>query len=140
MLFGLGSALAAALLIFQNRVLARTEHTATIMFWIGLVASLWRPCPARVPSWTALSLRDGLLLATGGHFGHASGCFCTVEAYRFGEVSGLWRRFPTARILFALVVGYFLFGELATLRESIGAAIIVFCGLVAHERRRKLHP
>lgn len=136
-LFGLGSALAAALLIFQNRVLARTEKTATIMFWIGLVASLGT-LPAALAGWTAITLQDGLLLALAGTLA-TFGMLCTVEAYRFGEVSAL-ATFPYSRILFALVVGYFLFGELATLRESIGAAIIVFCGLVAHERRRKLHP
>ena len=48
-LLGLGSAFAAAILIFQNRVLARTEQTATIMFWIGLVATLGT-APGAVPS------------------------------------------------------------------------------------------
>ena len=60
-LFGLGSAFAAAILIFQNRVLARTEHTATIMFWIGLVASVGT-MPMAIASWTGLAAVDALLL------------------------------------------------------------------------------
>ncbi len=132
-LFGLGSAFAAAILIFQNRVLARTEHTATIMFWIGLVASAGT-LPGALAVWTGLSLGDGLLLLTAGTLA-TLGMLLTVEAYRFGEVSGL-APFPYARILFALAIGYLVFAEIATPRELTGAGIIMICGLLANERHR----
>ncbi|MDA1285381.1 MAG: hypothetical protein O3A08_02930 [Proteobacteria bacterium] len=132
-LFGLGSAFAAAILIFQNRVLARTEHTATIMLWIGLVATAGT-LPGAVMGWTGLSFGDGLVLLTAGTLG-TLGMLLTVEAYRFGEVSGL-ATYPYARILFALTVGYFVFAEVATLRELVGASTIVICGILANERRR----
>lgn len=132
-LFGLGSAFAAAILIFQNRVLARTEHTATIMVWIGLVASLGT-LPGAVLGWTAIGLSDLALLVTAGSLA-TLGMLLTVEAYRFGEVSAL-ATFPYARILFALAIGYVLFGEVARPLELAGAAIIVVCGLLASERRR----
>ena len=132
-IFGLGSAFAAAILIFQNRVLARTEHTATIMFWIGLVASVGT-LPGAVTGWTAITPQDGLLLLTAGMLG-TLGMLFTVEAYRYGEVSAL-ATFPYVRLLFALAIGYFVFSELASLREMLGAAIIVICGLFAHEYRR----
>ncbi len=136
-LLGLGSAFAAAILIFQNRVLARTEHTATIMFWIGLVATLGT-LPGAVAGWTALTVSDALLLAAAGTLGTV-GMLFTVEAYRFGEVSAL-ATFPYVRILFALTAGYFLFGETASLREVLGAGLIVICGLAAHERRSDPRP
>lgn len=129
-LLGLGSALAAALLIFQNRVLARSEHTATIMFWIGLVATIGT-LPGAVTGWTALNLQDALLLLLAGTLGTV-GMLFTVEAYRFGEVSAL-ATFPYVRILFALAAGYFLFDEIASWREILGAAVIVICGLAASE-------
>ncbi len=132
-LFGLGSAFAAAILIFQNRILARTVHTATIMFWIGLVASLGT-APGAALAWTALNPSDLAILAVAGTLG-TLGMLLTVEAYRFGEVSAL-APFPYARILFALAAGYLLFAETVTLIELIGAAIIVLCGLLAHERRQ----
>jgi drug/metabolite transporter (DMT)-like permease len=132
-LFGLGSAFAAAILIFQNRVLARTEHTATIMFWIGLVASAGT-MPVAVASWTELGLSDGLLLVAAGTLA-TFGMLLTVEAYRFGEVSAL-ATFPYLRILFALAIGYFVFAELASLRELVGATVIVACGLLANGYRR----
>jgi drug/metabolite transporter (DMT)-like permease len=134
-LFGLGSSFAAAILIFQNRVLARTEHTATIMFWIGLVASAGT-MPAAVAGWTELVLADGLLLLAAGTLA-TLGMLFTVEAYRFGEVSAL-ATFPYARILFALAIGYFVFAEIASLRELFGAAVIVACGLLANGSRRSV--
>lgn len=136
-LFGLGSAIAAALLIFQNRMLARTEHTATIMVWIGLVATLGT-LPGAVAGWTDLGLRDGLLLLSAGFLATA-GMLFTVEAYRHGEVSAL-ATYPYVRILFALVVGYLFFAEIASLRELAGAAVIVICGLLANEPRRSVAP
>ncbi len=132
-LFGLGSAFAAAILIFQNRVLARTEHTATIMFWIGLVASVGT-MPMAIASWTGLAAVDALLLITASTLATV-GMLLTVEAYRFGEVSAL-ATFPYLRILFAIGVGYFVFAEIATPRELIGVSIIVICGLLANEKRR----
>ncbi len=132
-LLGLGSAFAAALLIFQNRVLARSEHTATIMFWIGLVATIGT-LPGAVAGWTAVTLQDALLLMLAGTLGTV-GMLFTVEAYRFGEVSAL-TTFPYVRLFFALVAGYFLFGETVSGREVLGAAVIVICGLLAHEYRK----
>lgn len=132
-LLGLASAFAAAILIFQNRVLARTEHTATILFWIALVASIGT-LPGAITSGTSISITDGVLLMTAGTLG-TIGMLCTVEAYRFGEVSAL-APFPYSRILFALTAGYFLFAETASSRELIGAVIIVACGLMAYENRK----
>jgi drug/metabolite transporter (DMT)-like permease len=132
-IFGLGSAFVAAVMIFQNRVLSRTEHTATIMVWIGLVATAGT-LPGAVAGWTGLSLNDGLLLIVAGTLG-TLGMLLTVEAYRFGEVSGL-ATFPYARILFALAIGYLVFSEVATPRELVGATIIVICSLLANRRRR----
>ena len=132
-LLALGSAFAAAILIFQNRLLVKTEHTATIMFWIGLVATIGTT-PGAVLAGTFVSVQDFLLLCLAGSLG-TLGMLLTVEAYRFGEVSAL-APFPYTRILFALGAGYFLFAEKASLYEILGAVIIVICGLIASERRK----
>ena len=128
-LLGLGSAFAAAILIFQNRALAQTEHTATIMFWIGLVASAGT-LPVAVTGWATIGLGDGFLLIAAGSLA-TLGMLLTVEAYRFGEVSAL-ATFPYLRILFALIVGYFVFSEVASLPQLVGAAIVVVCGYLAN--------
>ena len=130
-LLGLGSALAAAILIFQNRLLVRTEHTATIMFWIGLVATIGTT-PGAILGWTFVGIQDLAILCLAGALG-TFGMLLTVEAYRFGEVSAL-APFPYTRILFALGAGYFLFAEKVSAYEVSGAVIIVICGLIASER------
>jgi drug/metabolite transporter (DMT)-like permease len=132
-LYGLGSAFAASLLIFQNRALARFEHTATIMFWIGLVASVGT-LPMAVTGLSNIEFPDALLLITAGTFA-TFGMLLTVEAYRFGEVSAL-ASFPYLRILFAMVIGYVIFAEVASWREITGAIIVVICGIFAGKNER----
>ena len=137
-LLGLGSAFAAAILIFQNRVLARTEQTATIMFWIGLVATIGT-APGAALDWASMNPQDLAILVLASTLA-TLGMLLTVEAYRYGEVSAL-APFPYARILFALGAGYLLFAETVSLAELLGAGMIVACGLLAgaaidHRRTR----
>jgi|TARA_B100000767_G_scaffold93002_1_gene89395 drug/metabolite transporter (DMT)-like permease len=132
-IYGLGSAFAASLLIFQNRALARFEHTATIMFWIGLVASIVT-FPMAVTGLSDIEFPDTLLLITAGAFA-TFGMLLTVEAYRFGEVSAL-ASFPYLRILFAMIIGYIVFAEMTSWREITGATIVVICGVFAGIKER----
>lgn len=134
-LLGLGSAFAAAILIFQNRALARTEHTATIMFWIGLVASAGT-LPVALVDWAGVGLADSVLLVSAGSLA-TFGMLLTVEAYRFGEVSAL-ATFPYLRILFALIVGVVVFAEIASFRQLIGAALVVACGVLATKKESQM--
>ncbi len=134
-LYGLGSAFAASLLIFQNRALARFEHTATIMVWIGLVASVGT-FPMAVAGLSDIETPDVVLLITAGTLA-TFGMLLTVEAYRFGEVSAL-ASFPYLRILFALLVGYVVFAEVASWREITGAIIVTICGVFAGRKERSL--
>ena len=94
--------------------------------------------PVAAAGWTDLGTRDTLLLLSAGTLG-TLGMLLTVEAYRFGEVSAL-ASFPYVRILFALTIGYLVFGETASPRELLGAVVIVICGLMAGDyRRRTIH-
>ena len=132
-LLGLGSALAAAILIFQNRLLVKMEHIATIMFWIGLFATISTTLGAML-GWTFVGIQHLALLCLAGALG-TFGMLLTVETYRSGEVSAL-APFPYTRILFSLGAGYFLFAEKVSAYEVSGAVIIVICGLIASERRK----
>lgn len=133
--FGLGSAAAAAALVFQNRALARTEHTATIMLWIAIVATIGT-APGALANWSALTLRDTAILLSAGGLG-TLGMLLTIEAYRVGEVSAL-APYPYTRIVFALAAGTAFFGETLNATALAGVAIIIACGLAAEEKRRKL--
>jgi len=136
-LLGLAAAAAAAALVFQNRLLARTEATTTIMFYIGLVATLGT-LPGALLSWQPLDAGPLTLVALAASLG-TIGMFLTIEAYRVGEVSAL-APFPYIRLVFAIAVGMLLFGESPTLSTLAGGAIIIACALAVsrHEHRRGL--
>lgn len=124
---GLGAALAASALIFQNRILARTEPTATIMFYIGLVATLGT-LPVMLAAWRPLEAEAALLLALSGGLGTAGMVF-TIEAYRVGEVSAL-APFPYLRLVFSAAAGMLLFAEMPGVHTLAGAVLIVISALV----------
>jgi drug/metabolite transporter (DMT)-like permease len=133
---GLTRAAAAALIVFLNRSLARTEPTATIMLYIGLVTTLGT-APVAAFSWQPLPISDLLLVSLTGAFG-AFGMWLTIEAYRVGEVSAL-APVPYLRIVIAILFGMLIFGEIPTWSTLIGAAIIIAATLAAtrHERHRR---
>lgn len=124
---GLGAALAAAVLIFQNRVLSRSEPTVTIMFYIGLVTTLGT-LPVLLASWRPLEAEAVLLLTLSGALGTA-GMLFTIEAYRLGEVSAL-APFPYLRLVFSAFAGLVLFAEVPGLHSAVGAALIVISAVV----------
>lgn len=134
---GLGAAAAAAALVFLNRILARTEATATIMFHIGLVASLGA-LPFAILDWRPLAPGAAALVLAAAGLG-ATGMMLTIEAYRVGEVSAL-APVPYLRLVFAIAVGAALFGEMPTLAMLAGSALIVACSLMLRPpwRRRGL--
>lgn len=119
---GLGAALAAAALVLQNRILARTERTVTIMFYIALVATLGT-LPAIVVDWQPLGAGPLVWLALSGGLGTA-GMLFTIEAYRVGEVSAL-APFPYLRLVFSVVGGFVIFAEVPT-PHVLGGALLIF--------------
>lgn len=133
---GLMSAAAAALTVFLNRSLARTEPTATIMLYIGLVTTLGT-APVAAIDWQPLPVSDLALVSLTGAFG-ALGMWLTIEAYRVGEVSAL-APVPYLRIVVAILFGIFLFGEIPSVATLIGATIIIAATLAVtrHERQRQ---
>lgn len=126
-LLGLASAVFAAVLVFLNRILSRTEATATIMLWIGIVATLGT-FPGLIADGRIPMAADALRLALAGGFG-TLGMTLTVSAYRIGEVSAL-APFPYLRLVFGLAVGWLLFAEVPAVTTLGGAAIIVACALL----------
>ncbi len=136
--YGLLAATAAAALVFQNRVLSQTEHTATIMLYIGLITTLGA-LPGFIMDWKDIDFQTIGLLTLAGSLG-TIGMILTVEAYRVAEVSAM-APFPYLRIVFAIAVGLFLFGEAPTWQTLAGAGLIIFCALAvqrAEPKRRGL--
>lgn len=118
---GIGSAIAGAALVFQNRILARTEATLTIMFYIGLATTLGT-APLALIDWHPMTGHDFALVSLAGALG-ALGMFLTIEAYRRGEVSAL-APFPYLRLVFAICAGWLFFDEQPGWRVLLGAALV----------------
>jgi len=135
--YGLGAAAAAAVLVFLNRMLARTEATATIMLWIGVVATLGT-LPGVLLDWRPLDAEALGLVLLAGALG-TGGMVLTIEAYRVGEVSAL-APFPYLRIVFALAAGYALFAERIAASTLAGAGVIIVCAFVASRGERRSRP
>lgn len=134
---GLASAALAAVLVLLNRILVRTERTATIMFYIGVVTTMGT-VPLALMDWRPLAPAVMVLLALAGLVG-AFGMWLTIEAYRAGEVSAL-APYPYLRLVFAIGAGYLLFAEVPGPNSILGMAIIVAATVVITraERRRGL--
>lgn len=134
---GLLSAAGGAMIVFMNRILSRSEPTATIMAWIGLV-TLLGAAPVAALGWQPLSAGTLALLVLTGLCG-ACGMWLTIEAYRVGEVSAL-APVPYLRLVIAVAVGWWLFAEAPGLTVLAGSAVIVAASLAVarHEQRRGL--
>lgn len=65
------------------------------------------------------------------------GAILLTSSYREADAS-LVAPFDYASMLFALVIGYFGFGEVPTLTMLIGASIVILAGVLIIWRERKL--
>ncbi len=117
------------------RQLVQSEHTAAIVFYFSATASvlslLTLPFGWVVPHGQTL-----LLLVSAGLVGGVAQIFVT-SSYRFGTVSML-APYDYTSMLFAIVLGYFLFGEVATIHMLLGAALVITAGALVIWRERQL--
>jgi drug/metabolite transporter (DMT)-like permease len=131
----LGSAIFAALAQVFVRKLVMTENTSAIVFWFSMTATLLSlvtlPFGWVIPTGfeTALLICAGLL---GG-----VGQILLTSAYREADAS-LVAPFDYASMLFALLIGYFVFAEVPTSTTISGAALVIAAGIVIIWRERKL--
>lgn len=131
----LGATLLRALVQVHLRQLVQNEHTAAIVFYFSVTASclalLTLPFGWVIPSAQTLGL---LILA--GIIGGVAQIFVT-SAYRFGSVSML-APYDYTSMLFAIILGYFLFDELPTAMMLAGSALVIVAGVLVIWRERQL--
>ncbi len=117
------------------RQLVQTEHTAAIVFYFSVTASVLSLLT--VPfGWVVPSTSTVLLLIMAGLIGGIAQILIT-SAYRFGSVSML-APYDYTSMLFAIVIGYVVFGELPTAVMLIGAALVIAAGALVIWRERQL--
>ncbi len=133
--YALTGALANAGTVIQTRRLAQSETTSSIVFYFSLSCAL-----AGLVTWpfgwvSPTGLEFAVLIGIGvlGGTGHI---FLT-ESYRYASAS-IVAPFDYTAMIWALILGYALFGETPTVMIVIGSLIICTAGLFVIWRERQL--
>lgn len=125
----------AALAQIHVRNLVKTEQTAAIVFFFSLTATglslLTLPF-----GWVIPNSKEVLLLVTAGILGGLGQIFLT-SAYRFADASVV-APFDYASMLFAILIGYFVFAEVPTTQVLFGAALVITAGVLIIWREHSL--
>jgi drug/metabolite transporter (DMT)-like permease len=131
----LGGAVFAALAQVFVRKLVNTERTSAIVFWFSATASVL--ALVTLPfGWVWPTAREAALLVGCGLLG-GLGQILLTSAYRNADAS-LVAPFDYASMLFAIAIGYWVFGEVPTATVLAGAALIVTAGILIIWRERRL--
>lgn len=130
----ISAGLAALAQVFVKSM-AGVEKTTAIVFWFSLTAS----------ALSLLSLPFGWVMPRGiewiwligaGLVG-GLGQICLTSSYRYAEASTL-APFTYVSMIWALVIGYFAFGEVPTLPMLGGAVLVIAAGVAIVLRERSL--
>ena len=128
-------AVCAALAQIYIRKLVRVEQTAAIVFYFSITSAALSLLT--IPfGWVMPTPGEVALLVLAGLLGGAGQIFLT-SAYRFADASVV-APFDYASMIFALVIGYFIFSEVPTGTMLIGAAIVILAGCIIIWRERQL--
>ncbi|MGO4572321.1 DMT family transporter [Microvirga sp. 2TAF3] len=134
-LFALVGALCSAGATIQVRRLTMTERTGAIVFYFFVLASalslLTIPFGWKIPPLTDLLFF--MLVGTLGGIGQ----ILITQSYRYADTSIL-APFEYTTMIWALLLGWFVFGDLPTFAVMIGAAIVAATGLFIIWRERRL--
>jgi drug/metabolite transporter (DMT)-like permease len=131
----LGGAFFSAFASIEVRLLTSTERTGAIVFYfMGLTALLG--LSTSLLGWTMPSWQDALLLFAIGIMG-GLGQILIVQAYRYGDAS-LIAPFEYSTMLWAVAIGWFLFGDWPATAVLVGAVIVVASGIYVILREQQL--
>jgi len=134
-LYGITGSFSNAASVIQTRRLTESETTSSIVFYFSLICAI----AALVTwpfGWVTPTTAEFAALAGTGLLGGAAHIVLT-ESYRHAAASVL-APFDYTSMIFALVLGYVLFGELPTVAIVIGSVIIASAGLFVIWRERRL--
>lgn len=131
----LGASILRALVQIHIRTLVKTEHTAAIVFYFSLTATVLSLFSLPF-GWIIPSRLDLILLIGAGLIGGIAQILVT-SSFRFGAASML-APFDYASLIFAALIGYVIFSELPTSATVIGASLVVLGGVIIIWRERQL--
>lgn len=143
-LLTLAASILRALVQIHVRRLVQTDSTSAIVFYFSLTATLvsllslplgWLvPHASLTWTWPAVSILA--LLVSAGLVGGVAQIMVT-SSYRFGTASML-APFDYSSMIFATLIGWFVFSEIPTPTILIGAALVIAGGVLIIWRERQL--
>ncbi|MEP1767382.1 MAG: DMT family transporter [Sulfitobacter sp.] len=140
----LSASILRALVQIHLRRLVQTESTSAIVFYFSLTATtlslmtlpLGWVFPTPVLAWVSPNLATfGLVIAAGTIAGFAQ--IMVTASYRFGSASML-APFDYSSMIFATLIGWFIFDEIPTSAILIGATLVIIGGVLIIWRERQL--
>jgi drug/metabolite transporter (DMT)-like permease len=121
--------------VIQTRRLTQSETTSSIVFYFSLVTAL--AGAVTLPfAWYTPTGSELVKLISLGVLGGVAHIFLT-ESYRYASASVV-APFDYTAMLWALLLGYFVFGELPSTLVYVGAVIVAGAGLYVIWRERQL--
>lgn len=134
-LLAIFSAFCNAGTVIQTRRLTQSETTSSIVFYFSLITAI--AGAVTLPfAWHSPSGAELIMLVATGILGGIAHIFLT-ESYRLATASVI-APFDYSAMLWALLLGYWVFGELPSAMVYVGATIVAGAGLAVLFRERWL--
>lgn len=133
--FGLAGAFFAAFASIEVRVLTKTERSGAIVFYFTMLTTILGGLTALL-GWGMPDLKDAVLMVLIGVLG-GLGQILLVQAYRYGDAS-LIAPFEYSTMLWAVAIGWLVFGEWPLPAVLIGATIVIASGIYVILREQRL--
>jgi drug/metabolite transporter (DMT)-like permease len=135
-LFSVGSAVCYAFYGIITRQLARSDSSETTLFYTNVVgAAVMSPLVPFV--WTTPSAWNAALMIFMGAAG-SLGHYLLIAGHRLAPASIL-SPFMYTQLIWAVTLGYTVFGDVPTGWTLAGAGIVIASGLYILNRERKMH-
>lgn len=132
--FAIVAAFCNAGTVIQTRQLTKTETTSSIVFYFSLVCAIAGALTLPF-AWHSPTVRELTALIALGILGGLAHILLT-ESYRYA--ASVVAPFDYSSLLWALLLGYWLFGELPDTLVYLGAGIVTAAGLFVIWRERQL--
>jgi drug/metabolite transporter (DMT)-like permease len=121
--------------VIQTRRLTQSESTPSIVFYFSMFCAIAGALTLPF-AWHTPNVRELVGLISLGVLGGLAHIFLT-ESYRHAAASVV-APFDYTSMLWALLFGYWIFGEIPTLAVYIGSAIVAVAGMFVIWRERQL--
>lgn len=133
--FAIASAFCTGGTIIQTRRLTQSETTQSIVFYFSLVCTLMGAMTLPF-AWYTPTPYELFMLISIGVLGGLAHIFLT-ESYRYAAASVI-APFDYTALIWALLIGYWMFGELPDIYVYLGSSIVVAAGMFVIWRERQL--